>query len=119
MASAVSPFVLEERMKNEKKVAFQSKRIAELEKQVKCLEAENKSMEKDIDRYKKIISSKDVVIGSLQSKAAEYKKCHDAEMHEVFELKANLRTAISDAKASRAKYEKEMKSLIDRFRKRK
>ena len=104
-------------MKNEKKVAFQSQRIAELEKQVKCLEAENKSMEKDIDRYKKIISSKDETIVALQSETAEYKKRHDAEMHDVMELKASLRTAISDAKASRAKYEKEMKSLIDRIRK--
>lgn len=104
-------------MKNERKIAYQSQRIAELEKQVRHLEAENKSMSKDIDRYKNIISSKDAAIKYLNEEAAELMRRYDAGMQDIAELQSDLTVAIRDAKSSRLKYEKEMNALIERIRK--
>lgn len=106
-------------MRNEKKVAYQSQRIAELEKQVRHLEAENKSMSKDIDRYKSMISSKDATIKYLNEEAAEFRKRYDAGMQYIAKLKFDIKSAIRDAKSSQVKYEKEMSALIERMRKRK
>lgn len=104
-------------MRNEKKVAFQNQRIAELEKQVRCLEAENKSIQQDIDRYKNIISSKDEVIETLRKEAFESKEQYQESLRDILELKANLRAAVSQIYDVRVKYEKEVTALINRIKK--
>lgn len=104
-------------MRNEKKVAYQSQRIAELERQVKCLEAENKSMQKDIDRYKKIISSKDVAIDTLKKETFSANERYEDGMREIFDLRASLLSSIAKANAAREEFTTEMDSLITRIKK--
>lgn len=103
-------------MRNEKRFAYQSQRIAELERQVKSLEAENKSMQCEIDRYKKIILSKDNAIDTLRRKAIVLKEHYDNAMHDAAELVSELQLAIYQADCLREKYKKEMRTLLNRIR---
>lgn len=106
-------------MRNEKKIAFQSRRIAELEKQVKSLEAENKSMERDIERYKKIISLNNTTIDKLNEQVIAMKNRYVSAISEATELNAHLKSIIDSARYTRNEYEQEIAALINRVKHRK
>lgn len=103
-------------MRNEKKLAFQSSRISELERQVADLEAENKAISLENEHIKRLLVEKNNSTAALMEKINEMQATYSENIAEVHRLQDCFNDAISKVKSIKSKYEKDAQTLISRIR---
>lgn len=103
-------------MRNERKFAYQNRRIADLEAYVKDLEAENKMLSLEIEHHKKIILSKDQEIEAISQSMISLKEIYDKGIHDNYELKLRLQQAIAKADSVFGEYSAKIEALINRIK---
>lgn len=112
----LSLFIFGGIMRNERKFAYQNRRIADLEAYVKDLEAENKMLSLEIEHHKKIILSKDQEIEAISQSMISLKEIYDKGIHDNYELKLRLQQAIAKADSVFGEYSAKIEAFINRIK---
>lgn len=106
-------------MNNEKKTAFQQKRILNLEKQLKSFEQENETLEKENETLRNINNSFQKSLTAMREEHDKVLKEYSNGIVEINELRDKYKESILSAKKIKQEYTNKTSILLKQLAKQK
>ncbi len=103
-------------MWNEKKIAFQQRKIEELTKEVEDLKQENLALNTQLNENKNEVLLREKVLYDKEVQLDETRKVYESTIAELRLLQSKYNQCINDAKKAKEKYIAEMQKQLKRIR---